>query len=68
VSLTTSGSLMGLLQNIKQLLADNNQVIIENSAQPANISLSLGGSDFDTFVEDISRRQDVQVALRKKRL
>lgn len=68
VSLTTSGSLMGLLQNIKQLLADNNQVIIEKSAQPANISLSLGGSDFDTFVEDISRRQDVQVALRKKRL
>ncbi len=36
--------------------------------KPAYITLSLGGQDFETFVDDISKKQDEQVALRKKRI
>ncbi|MCZ9641999.1 MULTISPECIES: phage tail tape measure protein [Lactobacillus] len=36
--------------------------------QPAYVTLSLGGSDYQGFVDDISKQQDMSVALRKKRL
>lgn len=36
--------------------------------QPAYITMSLGGTDYEAFVDDISKEQDQQIALRKKRI
>ncbi len=46
--------------------AINQEISFDN--KPAYITLSLGGQDFETFVDDISKKQDERVALRKKRL
>lgn len=46
--------------------AINQEISFQN--KPAYVTLSLGGSDYQGFVDDISKQQDMSVALRKKRL
>lgn len=43
------------------------QTTVNVNKQPAAINLSLGGTSYAAFVDDISREQDAQIALQKKR-
>lgn len=40
---------------------------LQVNTQPAYISMSLGGTDYEAFVDNISQTQDQQIALRRKR-
>ena len=41
---------------------------IKMTSQPAQINLTLGGTSYVAFVDDISKQQDINISLQRKRM
>lgn len=62
-----AASVANLNAQANATLAGAIQTTVNVNKQPAAINLSLGGTSYAAFVDDISREQDAQIALQKKR-
>ncbi len=68
-SVDISSSINGVLShgNISNSIGGTIDHQLNVSQQPAYINLSLGGTEYQAFVDDISREQGAQTSLNKYR-